>query len=381
MTKRILLTAFAVCMLFACAKDKPGSGEDPKPNPDPNEEIVPTMKRGFMVPRLEHISQLTINDAADWGANIVRLQVCPVLYAESRNLEMWAAMPDYLNLLDERIKWAKAKNMKVVVDLHEAPVPNHGDVNQPAFWNKPETKPNFIRFWKELATRFKSPAYNDIIYGYDIYNEPAEKVPNTAHIPYKWRAMAPEIIAAIRAIDSDVWIIYEPGPWNGPDNYVGLEPLADKKVIYSIHFYLPGKFTHQGVTEPTRAEALKAIGVKYPGVIRNVEWNKAKLISELKPIDDFQRKYKVPVFVGEFSVIRWAPVPSAVQWLTDVLSLFEERKWAWCYHAFREWNGWDLEYPEGTEAFWYKGDPAPQRSKTETERAKVIKAAFRKNAK
>ena len=150
--------------------------------------------------------------------------------------------------------------------------------------------------------------------------------------------------------------------------------------MYSLHFYLPGKFTHQGVNMATKAEARASLGVEYPGKIKGKQWDRAALERELEVVDDFQRRYNVPMFVGEYSVVRWAPLPSSARWLTDVVSLFEERKWTWCYHAFREWDGWSLEYPEGTHTFRYKGDPAASPAKTETERAKVIRAALRKNA-
>ena len=143
--------------------------------------------------------------------------------------------------------------------------------------------------------RFKDPAYNDLIYGYDIYNEPAAWVKGTNHVPHRWREMAPEIIRAIRAIDRDVWIIYQPGPWNGPDNYRDLKPLADQRVMYSLHFYLPGGFTHQGVNKASREEAFASIGVEYPGTVNGKVWARTTLERELQLVDEFQRRYNLPI--------------------------------------------------------------------------------------
>jgi len=377
--KRLLLMALAACSLVACGK-KDTPAPEPKPTPpDPELPTKPARLRGFMVARVEDVNRQTVDDAASWGANIIRLQVCPVKFAATVNRTLWEALPECLNRVDERLKWAKQRGLKVVIDLHEPPVQGYSDPGFPAFWNDPQTRPAFIRFWRELAMRFKDPAYNDLIYGYDIYNEPAAWVKGTNHVPHKWREMAPEIIRAIRAIDRDVWIIYQPGPWNGPDNYRDLKPLADQRVMYSLHFYLPGGFTHQGVNKASREEALASIGVEYPGTVNGKVWDRTTLERELQLVDEFQRRYNVPIFVGEFSVVRWAPTTSAVRWLTDAVSLFETRKWTWCYHAFREWDGWSLEYPEGTAAFRFKGDPAASPAKTETERAKVIRRALKYN--
>ena len=378
--KQFMLLALTLGALAACGK-KDTPEPEPKPTPTPEQPARPARLRGFMVARVEDVNEGTIRDAAAWGANIIRLQVCPVKYASSVNRNIWEALPVYLERIDQRLKWAKERGMKVVIDLHEPPVNAYKDPGYPAFWNDPQVRDCFIRFWRALATRFKDPAYNEIVYGYDIYNEPAEWVRGTDHVPHRWRAMAPEIVRTIRAIDRDVWIIYEPGPWNGPDNYRGLKPLADKRVMYSLHFYLPGAFTHQGVNKATRQEAVASLGVEYPDKINGRQWDKAALERELQIVDEFQRRYNVPIFVGEFSVVRWAPTPSAVRWLTDVISLFEARKWPWCYHAFREWDGWSLEHPEGRSTFRYKGDPAAQPAQGETERGKVIRQALQRNKK
>jgi hypothetical protein len=52
----------------------------------------------------------------------------------------------------------------------------------------------------------------------------------------------------------------------------------------------------------------------------------------------------VPIYVGEFSAIRWAP--GAADYIRDLIELFEEYGWSWTYHAFAEWHGWDTEYNE-----------------------------------
>ena len=81
----------------------------------------------------------------------------------------------------------------------------------------------------------------------------------------------------------------------------------------------------------------------------------------MKPAIDFQKKTGCQLYVGEFSVIRWAPGGSGVNYLKDVLSLFETNRWSWTYHAFREWPGWSLEHEgpksETKGAASYNGTP------------------------
>ena len=61
------------------------------------------------------------------------------------------------------------------------------------------------------------------------------------------------------------------------------------------------------------------------------------------------------------------PVPARL------IDVFEEHGWDWSYHAFREWNGWSVEHGED------KADEAV--AKVETERAKLLRGWFAKNAK
>ena len=118
------------------------------------------------------------------------------------------------------------------------------------------------------------------------------------------------------------------------------------------------KFTGQGVNAA-------AAGVAYPGAIAGKLWDKAELRRVLQPVRDWQRDFGVQIYIGEFSAIRWAPNDSACRYLKDCIELFEEFGWDWSYHAFREWNGWSVDYGQD------KGDTTP--SKTQTSRENLLR--------
>ena len=140
---------------------------------------------------------------------------------------------------------------------------------------------------------------------------------------------------AVRAIDPDVPIFIEANKWDSPSGYAELEPVDVSNVVYQVHMYEPGQFTHQGVhSSPT--------GIAYPGEINGTMWDKERLRKVLAPVREFQLAYNVHIYVGEFSAIRWAP--GAADYLRDVIDLFEEYDWDWTYHAYREWDGWSVEH-------------------------------------
>lgn len=342
---------------------------DEADSPDAGPPAHPPIVRGFMS---GHIREGHFRDMRAFGANVVRLQIDVVKEIQSiwwRSF--WDAWPLALDRIESWVKDAIDAGLWVVVDLHKPPIP-YVDFEQAELWNHPDLETNFCRVWRDIAERLLP--YRDHIYGYDLYNEPLDRS-QLPRGPREWPPMAEKIIEAIREVDTETWIIYEPGPGGLWTNFIGLEPLDDPKVIYSCHFYVPHTYTHQGVWAASLEEGLKQIGIDYPGSIDGKLYSRRLLESELWPVVYFQRKHNVPIFVGEFSVVRWAPKEGAVQWLTDVIDIFESHGWSWCYHAFREWHGWSLEHDE-TYALH---DAGVSPTNVETERAKLIKAALQRN--
>jgi hypothetical protein len=56
---------------------------------------------------------------------------------------------------------------------------------------------------------------------------------------------------------------------------------------------------------------------------------------------DFQHRYNVPIYVGEFGCIRWAP--HRLEYISEVLAVLQAQGWGWSYHAWGEWDGWDAQ--------------------------------------
>jgi len=169
---------------------------------------------------------------------------------------------------------------------------------------------------------------------------------------------------AIRAIDPERTLIVEPPEWGDPAGLRELRPLDVPNVVYSVHMYLPHAFTHQGVGG-------RGPPCRYPGEIDGKLWDKAQLEAALQPVVEFQLKYGVHFYIGEFSAIRWAPEGSAQRYLEDLIDIFEAHGWDWSYHAFREWDGWSVEHGS---------DPADHgQAKTPTDREHLLQSWFAKN--
>ena len=231
--------------------------------------------------------------------------------------------------------------------------------------------PGLVALWEYIARNFGNHPW---LLGYDLLNEP-----NTKNEIDIWYTTAlPQLIKRVRAIDRNTYVIIETAPWSLPDQAFppSLTPLKDPKAIYSFHFYYPHSYTHQGLSTYKGSEFE---GKPYPGMLRLFEssaptyWNKAALEDSMKGAIEFQKKYGVKIFVGEFSVIRWAP--GAGRWLSDVIDIFEKHHFSWTYHCYGYWNGWNPTFSADAP------ESAVADGGVETDRMRVLIKAWVKNKK
>lgn len=223
---------------------------------------------------------------------------------------------------------------------------------------------HLVDFWQIMSARYKT---NRTVVMLDLLNEPH---PDSDGIRYWQNKLMRRLVSEIRKINPDIWIVVEPGPMGLPQGFKSLVPLKDSHIIYSFHHYAPHNYTHQGVRgAPT--------GLVYPGRLRmfdaslEISWNKSQLRKSLQPAIDFQKKYGVRIYVGEFGVIRWAS--GAAQWLQDSIDIFEELGWDYSFHSLVGWNGWNPTFDpnEPTSGESYGGK--------ETGSLKKLKEAWAKN--
>ena len=303
----------------------------------------------------------------EWNANLIRWQMnwgFPHGKADTATIgEYYSWIDDSCKLLDAMLPSLRSLGIKVCLDLHTSPGGfNEKNINR--MFEEKEFADAFVETWCRLANHYKD---EETIWGYDILNEPVESAEQAVAGHTSWRELAEHTSRVIREIDPETPIIFEPSNWGGPTHFVDLVPLDIPNVIYSFHMYHPHEFTHQGVFgqisdwKPT----------VYPGEINGVYWDKTKLREIMAPVLEFQQKYDVPIYVGEFSAIRWAPENSAYRYLNDVIEIFEEYGWDWTYHAFREWSGWSVEHTEDRS----NNSPATE----PTERELLLRRYFKKN--
>ena len=228
-------------------------------------------------------------------------------------------------------------------------------------FTQPQAQAKFIQVWERMTSRYRG---RQTIWGFDLVNEPDDST--LAENCLDWNSLADKTARAIRAIDPDRTLIIEPNQWGGAQGFASFEPLDLPRIVYSFHFYQPMQFTHQGIHQ-------NPAGVTYPGLIGNEHWEKDALERAMCPALDFARKYRVHLYVGEFSAIRTAPGDSVAQYLADVIEILEKHGFDWSYHAYREWQGWSLEHEGPLDK--------PIKTQTPSDRQKVVTRWFTENSK
>jgi aryl-phospho-beta-D-glucosidase BglC (GH1 family) len=309
------------------------------------------VSRGVMSPN--SFAEDDFKTLKEWNANLMRVQITRNWGKTNTEMDIdeydkW--LNGKLDDLEKALPWAEKYGVKLIIDLHSPPGGRDESRNMRMFYEE-KYAAHFINCWKRIATRFKG---NKNIVGYDIINEPVQNRP-ALYDYWTLQRMAAE---AVRAIDPDTPIIIESNEWDSPMAFSYLSPLKMDNVIYQVHMYLPGQFTHQGVGN-SFGELGSDKMLRYPGKIGDVEWNRAMIKQSMQPVRDFQLKHNARIFVGEFSAITWAP--GAEKYIEDCISVFEEYKWDWTYHAFREWQGWSVEHTGTPDNKFQKSDDNPRK--------------------
>jgi endoglucanase len=190
--------------------------------------------------------------------------------------------------------------------------------------------------------------------------------------PREWDMLQTQLVKAVRKVAPLHTIVtgtplkFQPGDkgHSTARALAALHPIAnDANVLYSLHFYEPNWFTHQGakwagmsylqyfsgLPYPSNALSVQPLleqlkcsmphdpGLAWiPGVVKwygNVPWDKARLREAMKPAADWAKANHVSILLDEFGVYNEGGVHPAdrLAWISDMQELADENGWGWTY--------------------------------------------------
>jgi len=303
----------------------------------------------------ERFDETMVSNIASMGMNVIRNAINFRQFEDNANpfvykAEGWA-------LLDRQIVLAKQAGIYTIIDLHVPPGGLQGQIGSSAsLWENAALRDRTKALWHAIAERYRDEPW---VAGYDILNEP---MPTRS--PRQWADFARELVATIREVDPNHLIVVEEviAVVDAQGNYPPVDPnepripkIDDDNVMYDFHFYKPIDYVGQGRPE----NGLGDNGQKYPDEtfqyrdeggrvigVRNKLYLKLMLDEKLA----FQRKYNVPINVGEFSPSRITyfdnDAKGGLKYTADVMDLFADAGLNYQFYAYLNVFFLDWEYAQ-----------------------------------
>lgn len=221
------------------------------------------------------------------------------------NGEGWA-------LIDRVIGWAKAHDIKIILDIHAAPGGqtgvNHDDgVGYPLTFYVPEFQRRTITMWRAIAERYRDET---TVLAYDLLNEPISPYSDTDFLNPRLEPLYQKIAAAIREVDPNHPIILAAAQWSTNISVFG-PPFAEN-LGYTYH-----KFW----ASPERREVQDYV--------------------------NFANRWGVPIFLGETGEL-------TDEWNAKYRAMNERFNIGWSFWTYKNLDSLStvasIEKPEGWDA-------------------------------
>jgi endoglucanase len=293
---------------------------------------APALEEFERVFRSTFIQETDIENISRWGFNCIRvpfnhrlIETAPYIYSE-----------EGLKYIDAVIRWAGAKGLWVILDLHSAPGAQnhdwHSDSLGPAdLWSDEEFQKRTCALWAMLADRYKNEPW---VAGYDLLNEPVLEDTKLLNRFYR------DCIRAVRRSDRSHLIFIEGNIW-GTDLEC-LDLFDDDHYALQFHSYEPLQFTFNFTPHLT-----------YPAKDGPAAWGPDVFRRHLEKYAKISRSREVPLLLGEFGVNYRNGFYGEMQWLDDKLTVLEDLGIHWTYWTYKAVK--NSMFPDGI--YSYYGNP------------------------
>lgn len=309
-------------------------------------------------PRREWITENDFRFIARLGFDHVRLPIDEKeLWRDdgSRNEEAFA-------LLLQAIGWARASNLRVIVDLHTVRAHHFNAANEGGhntLFTDPKAQETFLNLWRQLSARLHDQPVSAV--AYEIMNEPV------ADNPEDWNRLVAAAHAVIRQLEPDRVLVFGSNRWQIPSTMPQLKvPAGDKNIILSTHSYSPLLLTHYTAnwvetkiyTGPVHYPGPVVSREDYAGLMRQItgkqtdlianardDWGPARLAQEFEPAVRRARELGLQLYCGEFGCLPTVPRADRLAYYRDFISTIEANGMAWASWEYKgdfglfEWHG------------------------------------------
>lgn len=264
----------------------------------------------------------------DWGftfqawqaaelSKVFRSVRLPVRWSNNASLDISAEIDEkFFSRVERAVDLLLEGGLIVVLNVH-----NYSQITgRQLYQGEAEVDPTvvderFINIWRQIATRFKNRSGRLI---FEVYNEPVGRLAGA-----KWFNLQEKTLGVIRKIDRERTVVLTVDGWSVAKRLADLPEVMDPNILVTVHHYEPFSFTHQGATW---------VGREMPKGVRCCSEEQVKAIrGPLQTASAWSKAKGIPVFVGEFGVIKYADEDSRRSYLSVFSSEARSAGVPWMY--------------------------------------------------
>ena len=295
-----------------------------------------------------YLSDAAVGDIHRAGFGFVRLPVQPEMLMQAGRLD-----PIRLGLLLEAVHKLQRQGLGVVIVPH------------PSTWRLDNPQGNralLTGFWHALAPELArtDPRLTFV----EVLNEPV-----FAKDAEGWADLQVLALSEIRAALPLHTVILTGSDWGGVGGLLALRPVADRNVVYSIHFYDPSELTSLAAYRPgldtaalarlpfpmdaNPAGCAAATGGTDPatadliGFVCALQWDTASVRRRIGEAGAWARRNNATVLLGEFGASVRLNAPARLAWLAAVRRAAEQEGMGWALWGYDDGMGLDVPRPPG----------------------------------
>lgn len=225
--------------------------------------------------------------------------------------------------IDNLLQVCSLNGMGLILSAPDFYSHDQPDKSPGRLWSDATLQQNLIDFWTRTALKWKGQPG---LIAYELINEPSPQgvYADMRNGSNSFKGLMELCIAAIRKQDMVTPIIVSPprgSDISALDFYFdtdgsnrGANLLKDdgNRLVYTVHYYSPGDFCQQGIG----AGSYHRLGTLYPNIVGNSaayaadgsatgsklrDYSATGMTDDFKNAQTFLQRYKLPVFLGEFS--------------------------------------------------------------------------------
>jgi endoglucanase len=220
--------------------------------------------------------------------------------------------PRFFERVDWAVEQALSRGLVAVINVHH--------YNE--LMSDPQAhRERFLALWAQIAEHYKG--YPDDLL-FEILNEPHDQL-----TPPLWNELLKEALSIIRETNPERTVVVGTANWGGISALASLEvPPEDRRIIVTVHYYEPFRFTHQGAEWVSGSSP-------WLGTLWQGSSSEERAVSrDLDLAARWAEEHGRPIYVGEFGAYSKADMDSRARWTAFVARQAEARGMSWAYWEF-----------------------------------------------